>query len=422
MKDTPDYAKIRYAKRKVEDDAIAHAILDQGLVAHVGFIAGDRPMVIPMAYARDGDRLYIHGATKTRAIRKTGGNPMCLTVTLIDGLVCARSGFNHSVNYRSVMLLGRARLVSDERKQGRRGGMMRGRKSDLALFFAAKGIRVGVLHEVAAFGDLARHIVARTIERNDAAQRFGAEFGLFQILHVGADEGGEMRSGAVTHQNDPRGIKAERLRLADEMGERIRHVLRLLLDLHGGHEAVIDRGEAVALREVVRGLVLAGGVAFVTPLPAAAMHKDHKRRARGGGSPIIELLQRIAAIAELDGLHRGRWLRATFRDAIAKALDERLCLGGGEHEHEGEKREGGFHRRMKCTRRGIGYAKFFAQSLRRHFQHLFVHDEAFAQLRVVHVLHGGAGIECHRCGGGGGLRGGHEGKLDAIGAVGHVAR
>jgi nitroimidazol reductase NimA-like FMN-containing flavoprotein (pyridoxamine 5'-phosphate oxidase superfamily) len=56
MKDTPDYAKIRYAKRKVEDDAIAHAILDQGLVAHVGFIAGDRPMVIPMAYARDGDR------------------------------------------------------------------------------------------------------------------------------------------------------------------------------------------------------------------------------------------------------------------------------------------------------------------------------------------------------------------------------
>ncbi|MFZ1663709.1 MAG: pyridoxamine 5'-phosphate oxidase family protein [Paracoccaceae bacterium] len=113
MKDTPDYAKIRYVKRKVEDDQIAHTILDQGLVAHVGFIAGDRPMVIPMAYARDGDKLYIHGATKTRAIRKTGGTPMCLTVTLIDGLVCARSGFNHSVNYRSVVVHGQAREVTD---------------------------------------------------------------------------------------------------------------------------------------------------------------------------------------------------------------------------------------------------------------------------------------------------------------------
>jgi nitroimidazol reductase NimA-like FMN-containing flavoprotein (pyridoxamine 5'-phosphate oxidase superfamily) len=114
MTDQPDYAKIRYAKRKVEDEAIAHAILDQGLVAHVGFVADDRPMVIPMAYARDGNRIYIHGATKTRVVRRTPGLPMCLTVTHLDGLVVARSGFNHSVNYRSCVVHGVARDVTDD--------------------------------------------------------------------------------------------------------------------------------------------------------------------------------------------------------------------------------------------------------------------------------------------------------------------
>lgn len=114
MNEQPAYAKIRYAKRKVEEETIAHAILDQGLVAHVGFIADGRPMVIPMAYARDGNRLYIHGASKTRVVARTGGLPMCLTVTHLDGMVVARSGFNHSVNYRSCVVHGTARWVEDE--------------------------------------------------------------------------------------------------------------------------------------------------------------------------------------------------------------------------------------------------------------------------------------------------------------------
>lgn len=113
MTNPPDYAKIRYVKRKVEDEAVAHAILDQGLVAHVGFVAGGRPMVIPMAYARDGGRLYIHGARKTRVIAQTVGLPVCLTVTHIDGLVVAKSGFNSSVNYRSCVVHGTARAVTD---------------------------------------------------------------------------------------------------------------------------------------------------------------------------------------------------------------------------------------------------------------------------------------------------------------------
>ncbi|MCB2110588.1 MAG: pyridoxamine 5'-phosphate oxidase family protein [Defluviimonas sp.] len=108
----PAYARMRNAKRRVEDRAIGYAILDQGLFAHVGFVSDGRPMVIPMAYARDGDRLYIHGASKTRVVARTADAPICLTVTLIDGLVAARSSFNHSVNYRSVVVHGQARKVA----------------------------------------------------------------------------------------------------------------------------------------------------------------------------------------------------------------------------------------------------------------------------------------------------------------------
>lgn len=108
----PPYARIRYAKRTVDDRAEAYAVLDAGLVAHVGFVAEGRPMVIPMAYARIGDTLYLHGASKTRIMRLTGGAPLCLTVTRIDGLVVARSGFNHSVNYACVVVHGTGRAVT----------------------------------------------------------------------------------------------------------------------------------------------------------------------------------------------------------------------------------------------------------------------------------------------------------------------
>lgn len=108
----PPYARIRYAKRAVDDRAEAYAVLDTGLVAHVGFIAEGRPMVIPMAYARVGDRLYLHGASKTRIMRLTDGVPLCLTVTRIDGLVVARSGFHHSVNYACVVVHGTGRAVT----------------------------------------------------------------------------------------------------------------------------------------------------------------------------------------------------------------------------------------------------------------------------------------------------------------------
>jgi len=109
----PSYNRIRYARRAEYDRAAVHAVLDAGLVAHLGFVAEGRPMVIPMAYGRIGETVYLHGASKTRAVKLGAGAALCLTVTLVDGLVLARSGFNHSMNYRSAVLHGRGRAVTE---------------------------------------------------------------------------------------------------------------------------------------------------------------------------------------------------------------------------------------------------------------------------------------------------------------------
>jgi nitroimidazol reductase NimA-like FMN-containing flavoprotein (pyridoxamine 5'-phosphate oxidase superfamily) len=98
----------RYDRRE------AHAILDEGLVAHVGLVTEHGPVVIPMLYGRDGDRLLLHGSAASRLMRGGAQGPeMCVTVTLVDGLVLARSAFHHSMNYRSVVVFGRARAVTD---------------------------------------------------------------------------------------------------------------------------------------------------------------------------------------------------------------------------------------------------------------------------------------------------------------------
>lgn len=109
----PSYAKARQAKRASYDEEVIHAILDKALVGHVGFIADGRPMVIPMAYARIGNILYLHGASKTR-IARLESVPVCLEVTELTGIVAARSGFHHSVNYRSAVIHGTARHVTDD--------------------------------------------------------------------------------------------------------------------------------------------------------------------------------------------------------------------------------------------------------------------------------------------------------------------
>lgn len=96
------------------DPATVHAVLDAGLVAHVGVLHEGAPVVIPMAYARTGELVYLHGSGASRIMRALRtGDPMCLTVTIVDGIVLARSAFNMSMQYRAVVVHGRARPVDD---------------------------------------------------------------------------------------------------------------------------------------------------------------------------------------------------------------------------------------------------------------------------------------------------------------------
>jgi len=104
----------RHPERAVADRAVAFDILDKGLICHVGFVADGRPWVIPTMYARDGEMLYLHGSPASRMLRSlAGGIDVSVTVTLLDGLVLARSVFSHSMNYRSVVIAGTASEIVD---------------------------------------------------------------------------------------------------------------------------------------------------------------------------------------------------------------------------------------------------------------------------------------------------------------------
>ena len=110
--------RVRQAPARARyDHETAHAILDEGLVAHIAFASEAGPVAIPMFYVRDGQRVLIHASRKSRLMRSLiEGAPLCLTVTLIDGLVMARSAFHHSMNFRSVTVHGRATPLAGEEK------------------------------------------------------------------------------------------------------------------------------------------------------------------------------------------------------------------------------------------------------------------------------------------------------------------
>jgi uncharacterized protein len=104
----------RAPERGTHDRTVAEAILDEGMLCHVGLVTEHGPVVIPTTYARRGDELLIHGSPAATWLRATGkGEPVCVTVTLLDGLVLARSTFHHSMNYRSVVVFGRAEPITD---------------------------------------------------------------------------------------------------------------------------------------------------------------------------------------------------------------------------------------------------------------------------------------------------------------------
>jgi uncharacterized protein len=110
---------IREAERGVYNRETLYRILDEGFLCHVGFVADGQPFVIPTSYGRKESNLYIHGSAASRMLRQLQkeGVTVCVTVTLLDGLVLARSVFNHSMNYRSVVILGKATLVEDPQEK-----------------------------------------------------------------------------------------------------------------------------------------------------------------------------------------------------------------------------------------------------------------------------------------------------------------
>jgi nitroimidazol reductase NimA-like FMN-containing flavoprotein (pyridoxamine 5'-phosphate oxidase superfamily) len=104
----------RLADRARYERSEAEAVLDEALICHLGFVVDGQPYVIPTIHARAGDTIYVHGSPASRMLRTLrGGLDVCLTATIVDGLVVARSAFHHSINYRSVVVLGRATEVAD---------------------------------------------------------------------------------------------------------------------------------------------------------------------------------------------------------------------------------------------------------------------------------------------------------------------
>jgi len=104
----------RHRERGVTDRDALYAVLDPGLICHLGVVADGTPVVLPTAYGREGDTLYLHGSSANGAFMAADGQQVCVTVTHMDGLVCARAVFSHSVNYRSAVVFGTARRVLDE--------------------------------------------------------------------------------------------------------------------------------------------------------------------------------------------------------------------------------------------------------------------------------------------------------------------
>ena len=117
---TPRTRIVREPQRAVYDRDAVNLILDEAFLCHIGFVADGQAYVIPTSYGRDGDVLYVHGSAASRMLRTLNqGIPICITVTLLDGLVLARSVFNHSMNYRSVVILGTATLVEDPEEKNK---------------------------------------------------------------------------------------------------------------------------------------------------------------------------------------------------------------------------------------------------------------------------------------------------------------
>jgi uncharacterized protein len=114
LSSTPRTTLRRHKERGAAERSSLYEVLDAGLVCHLGVIADGVPLVLPTAYGRDGDTMYLHGSSANGTFRAADGQQVCATVTHLDGIVCARSAFSHSVNYRSAVVYGTATVVREE--------------------------------------------------------------------------------------------------------------------------------------------------------------------------------------------------------------------------------------------------------------------------------------------------------------------
>lgn len=155
----------RIPKRGHYDKQTVYEILDEAFVCHAGFVIDGRPFVIPTAYGREGDTIYLHGASKSRMMESMKlGIPVCITVTHLDGIVLARSSFNHSMNYRSAVCFGKGRLVEGKEEKNR------------ALKIISDNILAGRWEEAREPNDTelkATHVIAVEIEQASAKIRTG---------------------------------------------------------------------------------------------------------------------------------------------------------------------------------------------------------------------------------------------------------
>ena len=169
---TTDRTKVRrHTDRGTNDRTTAYEVIDEAYIAHVGFVVDGEPRVLPMTYGRDGDVLYLHGAVGNAMLRASAGTEVCVTITLLDGLVLARSAFHHSMNYRSVVLLGEARKVDDDEEKRH------------------------------AFDVIVDHVLDRSHRGRPAGERVGAA----QDARAGAPDRGGLRQGAHRRPDRRRG-------------------------------------------------------------------------------------------------------------------------------------------------------------------------------------------------------------------------
>lgn len=144
---TTDRTKVnRLKERSVQDRELMYEILDSSLLCHVGYVEGDQPFVLPFGYARAGDRILLHGSSGSRFMRALSqGAPTCITVTKLDGMVVARTNFDSSMNYRSVVILGKPYEITGEEKSGLLDVL-----SDAFLPGRSKEVRKATAKELAA--------------------------------------------------------------------------------------------------------------------------------------------------------------------------------------------------------------------------------------------------------------------------------